>query len=89
MKGHVDLLVLAVLAEGPLHGYAVIERLRERSGDAFDAMGFPIQVDGASTVVPGLHFVGVHFLRRAKSALLMGVGEDAAVVAQGVADRLA
>src|SRR5262245_21627912 len=36
LKGHLDLLVLAVLASGPRHGYAVIEELRVRSGDAFD-----------------------------------------------------
>jgi len=53
--------------------------------DAFDAMGFPVQVDGASSLVQGLHFVGVHFLRRAKSALLMGVGADATVIADHIA----
>jgi putative flavoprotein involved in K+ transport len=53
--------------------------------DAFDDMGFPIQVDGASTVVDGLHFVGVPFLRRRKSPLLFGVGEDASVVARAIA----
>jgi putative flavoprotein involved in K+ transport len=31
--------------------------------------------------VPGLYFVGVHFLRKRKSSLLVGVGEDAAVIA--------
>jgi hypothetical protein len=31
-------------------------------------MGFPVQKDGASTVIPGLHFVGVHFLRTRKSS---------------------
>jgi PadR family transcriptional regulator PadR len=36
LKGHLDLLVLSVLATGPQHGYAVIEQLRLRSGDAFD-----------------------------------------------------
>ena len=36
LKGHLDALILAVLAEGPLHGYAVIEALRERSEGAFD-----------------------------------------------------
>lgn len=36
LKGHLDMLVLAVLADGPRHGYAVIETLRARSGDAFD-----------------------------------------------------
>ena len=52
---------------------------------AFDDAGFPLHVDGASTVVPGLHFVGVHFLRTRKSSLLLGVGEDAAIVADGIA----
>jgi cation diffusion facilitator CzcD-associated flavoprotein CzcO len=52
---------------------------------AFDELGFPIHDDGASTVVPGLHFVGVHFLRKRKSSLLIGVGEDAAIVAGGIA----
>jgi putative flavoprotein involved in K+ transport len=52
---------------------------------AFDAMGFPLTDDGASTVVPGLFFCGVHFLRKRRSSLLWGVGEDAAVVAQSVA----
>ena len=39
---------------------------------AFDEMGFPVQVDGSSTVVPGLHFMGVHFQRKRKSATLLG-----------------
>ena len=47
---------------------------------AFDELGFPLQVDGASTAAPGLYFVGVHFLRKRKSSLLYGVGEDAALV---------
>lgn len=56
--------------------------------DAFDELGFPIQQDGASTVVDGLYFVGVHFLRRRWSSLLYGVGEDAAIVAQAIGARL-
>src|SRR5437899_3017368 len=36
LRGHLDSLVLAVLAEGPLHGYAVIESLRRRSEGAFE-----------------------------------------------------
>ena len=55
--------------------------------DAFDDLGFPIQRDGASTVVPGLSFVGVHFMRTRKSSLLIGVGEDAAVVADAIAAK--
>jgi putative flavoprotein involved in K+ transport len=54
--------------------------------DAFDELGFPIHEEGASTVVPGLHFVGVHYLRKRKSSLLIGVGEDAAIVAGQVSD---
>jgi len=56
--------------------------------DALDAMGFPVQRDGASSVVPGLFFVGVHFLRKRKSSLLIGVGEDAGIVAGSVAETL-
>jgi transcriptional regulator len=36
LKGHVDLLLLATLRQGPLHGYAVVERLRDESEGAFD-----------------------------------------------------
>ena len=53
--------------------------------EAFDDQGFPLHRDGASTAVPGLYFVGVHFLRKRKSALLIGVGEDAALVAGQIA----
>ena len=55
--------------------------------EAFDELGFPLHSDGESTVVPGLHFVGVHFLRKRKSSLLLGVGEDAEIVAARVAGR--
>ena len=55
--------------------------------DAFDDLGFPLQRDGASTAIPGLYFLGVHFLRKRKSALLLGVGEDATVVAGQIARR--
>jgi putative flavoprotein involved in K+ transport len=52
---------------------------------AFDEVGFPVHVEGASTAAEGLYFVGVHFLRKRKSSLLLGVGEDAAVVAAQIA----
>lgn len=55
--------------------------------DAFDDAGFPKQKDGACKVVPGLYFVGLHFMRTRKSALLCGVGDDARVVATQIADR--
>ena len=47
LKGHLDLLLLAVLSEGPAHGYAVIESLRERSNGVFDLP--------EGTVYPALH----------------------------------
>ncbi|MCU9847871.1 NAD(P)/FAD-dependent oxidoreductase [Defluviimonas sp. WL0024] len=55
--------------------------------EAFDADGFPLQSDGASTAVPGLYFVGLHFMRTRRSALLCGVGDDARVVARQIAGR--
>ena len=55
--------------------------------DAFDDLGFPIQHDGASTVVPGLYFIGTHFLRKRKSSTLFGMGEDAEIVARTIAER--
>jgi PadR family transcriptional regulator PadR len=47
LKGHLDALLLAVLADGPRHGYAVIEELRTGSGGAFDLP--------KGTVYPALH----------------------------------
>ncbi len=46
-KGHVDMLLLAVIGAGPAHGYALIERLRERSAGRLD---FP-----EGTIYPALH----------------------------------
>ena len=54
---------------------------------AFDEFGFPVHEDCASTVAAGLYFVGVHYLRKRKSSLLIGVGEDAAIVARKIAGR--
>jgi PadR family transcriptional regulator, regulatory protein PadR len=47
LKGHLDLLLLAVLAAGPGHGYAIISALRERSAGTFDLP--------EGTVYPALH----------------------------------
>jgi putative flavoprotein involved in K+ transport len=58
-----------------------------RFPQAFDELGFPIQRDGSSTVVRGLHFMGVHFQRKRKSATFLGVAEDAAVLAQSVVSQ--
>ena len=42
-----DLLILEVLSEGPLHGWAISQRIRERSKDA-------LQVN-QGTLYPALH----------------------------------
>lgn len=47
LKGHLDGLILSVVSGGPLHGYAIIEQLRLRSGGA---MALP-----EGTVYPALH----------------------------------
>jgi DNA-binding PadR family transcriptional regulator len=36
LHGHLDALLLAVLEDGALHGYAIIEALRVRSGGSLD-----------------------------------------------------
>ncbi len=46
LRGHVDAMLLAVLADGPVHGYGAVERIRERSRGALD---FP-----SGTVYPAL-----------------------------------
>jgi putative flavoprotein involved in K+ transport len=42
----------------------------------FDALGWPVH-DRGVTAVPGLYFLGVHWLSKRKSALFLGAGEDA------------
>ncbi|MGE3074743.1 MAG: PadR family transcriptional regulator [Dehalococcoidia bacterium] len=46
-RSQLDALLLAIIAPGPLHGYAIIERLRERSAGAFELP--------EGTVYPVLH----------------------------------
>ena len=47
LRGYLDPVILAVLAAGPLHGYAVIEELKVRSGGELDLP--------EGTVYPALH----------------------------------
>jgi DNA-binding PadR family transcriptional regulator len=47
LKGHLDSLILAVVASGPMHGYAIIEELKRRSGGS---LALP-----EGTVYPALH----------------------------------
>jgi transcriptional regulator len=58
LKGHLDLLLLAVLAEGPAHGYAVIESLRSRSAGTFDLP--------EGTIYPALHRLEAQGLLRSQ-----------------------
>lgn len=51
----------------------------------YDDAGYPVQERGV-TSQPGLYFVGLHFLHNRKSGLLLGVGDDAANVAEHIAD---
>jgi DNA-binding PadR family transcriptional regulator len=36
LRGHLDAMVLAAVEHEPLHGYAIMEALRQRSGGAVD-----------------------------------------------------
>jgi PadR family transcriptional regulator PadR len=47
LKGHLDMIVLAALSAGPAHGYAVIEAIKRKSGQAFDLP--------EGTIYPALH----------------------------------
>lgn len=63
LKGHLDLLLLSVVAERPAHGYAIVEALRERSGGVFDLP--------EGTIYPALH-------RLERAGLLTSHWSDAA-----------
>ena len=47
LKGHLDGLLLAALDDGPRHGYAVIEALRQSTGGRLDLP--------TGTIYPALH----------------------------------
>eukprot|EP01037_Dinobryon_pediforme_P001166 gene1166-1182_t len=47
IKGHLEAMVLAILEEGPAHGYSIIESLRKNSSGLFDLP--------EGTVYPALH----------------------------------
>lgn len=76
LKGHLDMLLLAALEDGPRHGYAVKEALREASGGRFDLP--------TGTIYPALHRLEAAGLiagswstvdgRRRRSYLLTGPG---------------
>ncbi|MGH2886025.1 MAG: PadR family transcriptional regulator [Solirubrobacteraceae bacterium] len=47
LNGQLDPLVLATVAEEPAHGYSILQRLKLRSGGAFDL--------AEGTIYPALH----------------------------------
>ena len=47
LKGHLDLLLLAAVADGAAHGYAIIKQLRQRSDGVLDLP--------EGTLYPALH----------------------------------
>jgi PadR family transcriptional regulator, regulatory protein PadR len=47
LKGHLDLLLLSTLDQGPAHGYGLVEALRGKSEGAFDL--------GEGTMYPALY----------------------------------
>lgn len=47
LKGHLDLVLLSCLRQGPAHGYLISRRLRERSRGEFDLL--------EGTLYPALH----------------------------------
>ena len=57
-SGHLDLLLLAALRSGPLHGYAIIDRIRSTSAERFDY--------AEGTVYPALHRLEGDGLLRSK-----------------------
>lgn len=47
LGGQLDSLILATVAEEPAHGYAILQRLKQRSSGAFDL--------AEGTIYPALH----------------------------------
>jgi PadR family transcriptional regulator PadR len=63
LKGHLDFLLLAIVADEPAHGYRIIEELKRRSGGTFSLP--------EGTVYPALH-------RLERAALLSSAWTEAA-----------
>src|SRR5262249_24572953 len=54
----------------------------------FDAHGDPMHEKGVVRDVPGLYFLGLHFLSAMSSATLMGIGRDAKRVVRHLVARM-
>ena len=64
IKGHLDTLLLAIVADGPVHGYGIVEQLRERSGGQFELP--------EGTIYPALHRLENDGLLRSEWAVIGG-----------------
>lgn len=53
----------------------------------FGEDGDPVHVNGVVSVVPGMYFVGLHFLYAVSSATLIGVGRDAERIVGAIGAR--
>jgi len=92
LQGTLDLLILKALSLGPMHGYGIIQRLRQTSGDLLDVEQgalypalYRIENKGWVTSKWELNETG----RRAKFYKLTRAGQKQLVVEEGNWDRLA
>ena len=85
LKGHIDTMVLAALRHEAQHGYALVQRLKERSDGVFDL--------GEGTIYPALHRLEREGLiesswtraagRRRRVYALTGAGQEALAERRG------
>ncbi len=64
LKGHLDAMLLAVVADGPVHGYAIGRRLAQRSDGRFEL--------AEGTIYPALHRLEQDGLLRSRWAVIDG-----------------
>lgn len=64
LQGHLESMLLAVLEDGPAHGYAIIDELRRRSRGTFDLP--------EGTVYPALHRMERGGLLKSETAAVNG-----------------
>lgn len=72
-----DGITNVIWATGYLYDYSLVK------APVFDGRGYPRQTRGV-TDCPGLYFLGLHGLYKAKSGFLYGIGEDAAYLAETI-----
>jgi DNA-binding PadR family transcriptional regulator len=81
LRGHLDSLILSVVDDQPLHGYAIIEALRARSGGALDVPSGTVypalrRLEAAGYLTSGWSAIGA---RRRRTYALSAAGRRALV----------